>query len=239
MINFPRALTLKKLKVFTNSKKSELQFLMQRAEEFYKQSNREALLDLQRLVMRPLQSHHMLDAYLQPDHGAVDSFDLWRSLGISKIPNTNESFLDFVLATGRRIEDSKIPKVKLGKDIVLPTCWHPSSIINVLGNIGKNRRRGDWKQDRNHSVIWFYPLNIFWVTGGNHSIMQGIILAEGEVDPVEGYDLSGLYPLIKFNGKNWLEISSGKKIGQPRYKELGYVFEIGRLLLKIDNSHDT
>lgn len=212
---------------------SELQLLLNRVKVFAEQGNRCALEDLQRLVLRPLQSLHMLDAYLKADHQALGSFEMWNDFGLNFIPSKGQSFID-IIHDDRQIPEKNLPIAKLGRDSVLPTCWHPSSIIHALGNIGKSRRNGDWRQDPNHLLIWWYPLNIFWVGGGNHSITQGIILAEGEIKPKEGYDLSDLYQYIQFDGTQWLDRHSGKKLGTPRYKELGYVFEIGRFISAMD-----
>jgi hypothetical protein len=80
-------------------------------------------------------------------------------------------------------------------------------------------------------VEYWWPLNIFWVLNGNHSIVQGILSAEGEVIPEAGYDYSKYYEKFGFDGVYWIELKSGKKVGKPRYPELGIIFEIGRFLL--------
>lgn len=209
---------------------SELSLLLERASKLMALGKREALVDLQRLVMRPIQSDHMLSAYLRPDHSATCSFDKWRHFGLSYIPDLEMSFIDFLMA-GRSMSIEQAPKAALGRDIVLPTCWHPSSIINVLGSIGEGRCGGSWKQDPNHHLDYWFPLNIFWVGGGNHSIMQGILIAEGDVTPEEAYDLTPLYEHVAFNGDNWISKATNENIGKPRYKELGYIYEIGRLLI--------
>lgn len=210
---------------------SELDCLLERAGEFAAKRNIHALEDLQRLVMRSIQSLHMVDAYLKPDHKAMTQFHEWNDIGINHIPGLNNSFISRV--TKHPIEKDFLPIAKLGRDIVLPTCWHPSSIVNLLGRIGEERKGSAWSQDGNHKLIYWYPLNIFWVTGGNHSITQGIVLAEGSVTTNEGYDISIIYPHVKFDGTYWLDCHSGARIGKPRYKEFGYVYEIGRLILEL------
>lgn len=210
---------------------SELKVLLERAKEFADCGNKHALEDLQRLVLRPIQSRHMVDAYLKEDHKAVDSFHEWNHIGLYMIPSLQKTFIDHVLE--HRLDKETLPTAKLGRDIVLPTCWHPSSIMNVLGNIGEGRKSSPWEQDPNHKLHYWFPLNIFWVGGGNHSITQGIVLAEGEVKACEGYNLSKLYQHVRFDGEHWIDLHDGVKLGTPRYRELGYVYEIGRFLIDV------
>lgn len=211
-----------------------LRCLLDRAEVFFTCGNREALVDLQRLVLRPIQSIHMLDAYLRPDHHAIESLDMWVDLNFGVIPQIEQTLEDFVL-DNREILTERLPIAQLGHDIVLPTCWNPTSMQRMLGAIGQGRILGEWRQDDvNHNLIWCYPLNIYWVTGGNHSIMQGVLLAGGELAPKEGYDLSGLYSYLQFDGDSWRDNHSGKALGKPRYQAFGYAFEIGRLIFALD-----
>lgn len=211
-----------------------LNTLLGHAVYFANNKNKEALEDLQRLVMRPIQSRHMVDAYLMPSHGATESLYMWTDLGIDYIPGAKQT-LDEFITDNRQLQKEKLPLAKLGQDIILPTCWSPHSIRNLLGKVGLNRKLGSWVQDPNHSLTWCYPMNIFWVNGGNHSITQGIVIAQGELKPVDGFDLSDMYNFIKFDGDEWIDIKSGSKLGAPRYKEFGYIYEIGRYILAIED----
>lgn len=173
----------------------------------------------------------MVDAYLKPDHQAVDFLSEWTDMGIGFIPGIQKSFTDF-LFEGRFVEENQLPTARLGRDLVLPTCWHPCSIVHMLGQIGDGRKCGAWSQDSNHSIHYWYPLNVFWVAGGNHSITQGILLAEGEIKASEGVDLTDLYKYVHFDGDKWIETGSGTALGVPRYNEFGYVYEIGRFICR-------
>lgn len=173
----------------------------------------------------------MTDAYLKADHKALQPFHIWNDMGLAYIPGLKNTFIAHLVEN--QIDKHRLPSAKLGRDIVLPTGWHPSSIVNSLGMIGHGRRAGAWEADSNHQLHYWYPMNVFWVGGGNHSITVGIALAEGTVSACEGYDLSSLYPFVKFNGICWVDSESGEKIGVPRYKEFGYLFEIGRMILNL------
>lgn len=141
---------------------SELICLLERAGEFAAKRNMSALEDLQRLVMRTVQSLHVVDPYLKPDHKAIAQFHEWNKIGLNHFPGLNDTFIGH--ETKHPIKKDLLPIARLGRDIVLPTCWHPSSIVNVLGSIGEGRRNNPWS---------------------------------------------------------------------PRYKEFGYAFEIGRLILAV------
>lgn len=213
------------------TKKNELELLLERANYFFERRNVAALEDLQRLILRPIQSTHMADAYLKQDHGAVSAFHTWNSMGIGFIPGLQKNFIEFALE--HEMDKKILPLAKLGRDNLLPTSWHPSSIVDSIGQIGEGRKYGSWTKDSNHKLTFMYPLNIYWVDGGNHSITVGIILAEGYILPSVGYNLSALYPHVFFDGERWVDTKTGEKIGKPRYKELGYVFEIGRLIASL------
>lgn len=76
---------------------SELETLLGRARAFAQQGNKDALEDLQRLVLRPLQSNHMVNAYLRPAHKALEFLDEWNDFGLTYVPGLNQSFIDFVV----------------------------------------------------------------------------------------------------------------------------------------------
>jgi len=213
------------------AEKMELKFLLERASSFVKYNNIEALEDLQRLVLRPLQSQHMLDAYLKEDHDSLRSFHAWNDIGIGFIPGLQKNFIEFVLE--HRIEKELLPAAKLGRDNVLPTSWHPSSMLNSIGQIGEGRKYGSWIQDSNHKLTYMSPINLYFVNGGNHSIAVGILLTEGAVIPQEGYDLTELYAHVIFDGVHWIDSKTERRIGKPRYKEFGFVYEIGRLIAEL------
>ncbi len=96
--------------------------------------------------------------------------------------------------------------------------------------IGEGRKAGKFKQDPNHQITHIHPLHISFVTGGNHSIIQGIINGEGQLLPIEVFDITNLMKVIHFDGKNWIKSDIDKNIGSPMYPEFGWAWEIGRLL---------
>ncbi len=204
--------------------------LIERTDAIARENNINGLLDLQRLIIRPVQSKHMADAYLKNNHCAISEINPYTDFGLYGIPSLQKSFFDFLRA--QKIHNEKLPTASLGRDIVLPTCWNDTRIISNIGQYGSRKNSKPWKQDANHQLTWWFPLNVFWVVGGNHSITQGIVLCEGAVKAEDGADLSKLYEYVKFNGFNWIDTQLNKVIGKPRYKEFGYLYEIGRRLVQ-------
>lgn len=212
-----------------NHSENELSHLLSIAKQtLYRDDYEIALGDLQKLVLRGIQSRHMANAYFKSN--AIAELSDANSFGLTYLPMYDD-FLQTYLWKNCKLPDDALPIARLASDIVLPTCWNSTSIVDLLGRFGEHRSKKAWKQDfLNHKVVSWYPLNIFWVRGGNHSITQGILCGEGAVKCDEAYDLTPLYGYIHFDGDNWIEAETGRILGTPRYKEFGYVFEIGRLI---------
>lgn len=227
-------------RIFKKSTPADFQQLLRRADILVEERNSEGLKDLIKLVLRPIQSKHLLDAYVKGDHRAVNEIGLDNNLGFrSFITAEVDGRLvgDRTLTSWLFSDDCKItsekPTLSLSSDIVLPTPWHPQSIIANLGKIGNGRQNGVFKQSTNHSVIYLYPLMIGLVNGGNHSIMQGILDGNGEIKPAEVYDISCLLSAVRFDGYDWLSELSGNRIGTPPYVEFGWVWEIAKRYSKV------
>ncbi|ETI58058.1 DUF6710 family protein [Marinomonas profundimaris] len=228
-------------------KKQNLCFenVIRRADELLGNKNLDGLKDLIKLCLRPIQSNHLLSAYIEDDHKATSSLSWMESLGFSFTSisiqlndgtTITKSFSDWCWSEYCLIDNEQaIPSLSLTTDIVLPTPWEPNRIIRNLGSIGKNRKQGEFLQDPNHIVIYQYPLMIGWVGGGNHSIMQGI-LTGGYIKPNELHDISILLDAVSYNGKNWIENNNGKVIGQPLYEEFGYCWEIAKKISLLETS---
>jgi len=212
--------------------------LMSWSKVLAERKNIEGLRDLIRIVLRPVQSEHIRDAYIKEKHKGISELFWNESLGIQYIiPGIEKTLADYIWSDECLVKDKSIyPTLNLASDITLPTSWHPESIVLNLGKIGEGKPNGAFQQSSNHSVMLSYPLGIGWVENGNHSIIQGILRGEGQVIPTEVHDLSKLIELIKFDGVNWKSTVSEKNLGEPRYVEFGWVWEIGRLILKIEES---
>lgn len=199
---------------------------MRRAAIYAGERNIEALEMLQRAVLRPLQSYHILEAFLRPDHGAPVFLNPGRCFGLTEVPGLGGSFDEFVKLRERGTYEPMV--AKLSKDMVLPTCWRPSSMTGLFGQCTP------WEFDStNHVVAHWSPLGIFWVLGGNHSIAHGILNGEGEIPVSDVYDLDSLYSGVRFDGQSWLDTTSDRVIGRPRCPEFGIVFELGRMIATI------
>lgn len=219
-------------------KSSEFDALMQRASALAERKNVEGLRDLQKIVLRPVQALHIRDAYLRSPHGSIGSLFWSDSLGIDQfVPGVDQGLVDYVWSPRCLLKNKSVyPRLKLSSDIVLPTSWHPSSIVLNLGRIGEGLSNGPFEQTDNHSVMLSYPLGIGWVANGNHSIIQGILRGQGEIVPTEVHDMSGLISLINFDGEYWRSVVTGEVLGVPRYQEFGWVWEIGRFILSVESS---
>ena len=215
----------------TSLKKNQFINLMEWANKIVNQnsscfSKNEALYDLIKIVMKPIQAEHIRNAYLKQKHHAIKEISFYQDFFCS------HSIVYEILAnTTQHSNSTSHHSLKLASDMILPTGWHPTSLVCNLGSIGKeNRKCGEFKQDYNHDVTLVLPMKIGFVNGGNHSIIQGVLSGNGEIHPKTVVDLSNKLNEVYFNGTHWIHTTSEQVIGEPRYPEFGWVWEISKLL---------
>lgn len=187
----------------------------------------DALPDFARLLGRKLQSDFMCRAVSWLDEHKVPILEP-KLAWFDAFAPLNDS--------GHRLYDLKrsantTRTLQLATDTVLPWPWHLDRIASCMAGIGPGRRAGDWKQDPiNHKVEYWLPFGIGWVHGGNHSIMTGIVQGQGTITTDSVYDLSALFPLVRFDGNAFLRTSDGSVIQEATEFEFAAIFEVGRLM---------
>ena len=190
-------------------------------QNFTAQKN-EALLDLIRIILKPIQYLHIRDAFLNERHKAIEEL----LFPTSMLPFGVEKFLSSDDYVKENLENFP---VSLIRDVILPTNWHPSSFTSLVGRIGNNTAcQIEFKQDPNHDVVLTLPMRIAFVRGGNHSISQGIIGNSGTIIPRTVVNLAKLYADFSFDGEKWIHTKSGEDYGTSRYPEFGWAWEIAR-----------
>ena len=223
MLNFDRFISW-----FVNkqeSRKERLNKIIALAEAIARQ-NPNALPDLVRLLGRNLQSNFMSLAVT--------------CLNEHKIPNLEPKLVWFdefhpLNAEGIRLFDLKQRvaqrTLNLASDLILPWPWNLERVASSLSCIGNDRRSRPWKQDEiNHFVEYWLPFGIGWVKGGNHSIMTGIIQGQGAIITDDAFDLTMLFPLVRFDGDAFIRISDGSCIQKVKNFEFAAIFEVGRIM---------
>ncbi|QCI14075.1 hypothetical protein E6B08_23210 [Pseudomonas putida] len=196
-------------------------------------NNRAGLEDLIKIVLRPVQSIHMREALLRPRHHGPHALHWMSSLGGLWDGDAECGTWAGFLLKHCRCPVDECSVISLASDMVIPTLWSESSILNSLGMIGKGRKSGEFMQDKNHSVTLMRPMNIVWVNGGNHSIAQGILGGEGELLPDDVYDVTEIIKGVRFDGELWICQRTGEKLGSPIYAEFGWAWEIARFLINL------
>lgn len=108
--------------------------------------------------------------------------------------------------------------------------------LNNIGKINNNKFDG---RNINISTILIEPLGLVLVNnGGHHSVNSAIIQNEGNIYINEIRNISKILDRYKFDGENYIEIETNKKINsnclidksKPLLYSLGILFEIARLL---------
>ncbi len=188
--------------------------------------NPNALIDLVRILLRPMQTNLLISAIECNEHEskkAIDSYSFF-------MPNSSLE-MRFESA-GYELNNSDF-LVDLIKDPILPCPWSRDRYISSLSNIGKNKFLGKWEQDHlNHYVSIWQPWGIAFVVGGNHSIATGIIGGEGKIKPTSVIDMSHLIEEVRCDGENYISIKDQKILDTVNDIRIGAVFEIGRILHK-------
>lgn len=189
-------------------------------------SNPDALRNLVRLYLRPLQSEMLLDAAAKGSATGVASIDarcfFW------------EDQLQIFSVLDRTRRRQIQVELQLNRDIVLPWPWHPDRLVRSLSSLGRNRAWGRWKQDEmNHHVEVWLPWGVAFVGGGNHSIAAGIIEGEGKIVPTEVHDMSAIFKLVECDGMYYIDKRDGRRLAFVNDARTAAVFEIGRLMRKL------
>lgn len=213
----------------TKNNKLIFENIMQFASEIEKK-NPEALIDLVRVLLKPLQSDYLVSCIENENHHSkkpIKSFDFF-------MPNGS---IDIQFASNYPKLDSTLFLIDLKKDSIFPGPWERSRYVTCLSYIGSNKKLGDfggnWKQDfSNHYIHILLPWGLVFVEGGNHSIASGIISGEGTLIPNNVYDMSDILNKIKCDGINYISIEDNQIINSVYDIRIAAVFEIGRLLKK-------
>lgn len=189
-------------------------------------SDADALRNLVRLYLRPLQSEMLIDAASKGDVKDVPCID------------TRSLFWNSQIEVFSQLQRTRRHQIKcelqLNRDIILPWPWHCDRLVRSLTSIGRKRAWGRWKQDEmNHLVQVWLPWGIAFVGGGNHSLAAGIIEGEGKITPTEVHDMSAIFSRIECDGEYYIDKKNGKRIGLVNDARTAAVFEIGRLMRKL------
>lgn len=187
-------------------------------------SNPVVLVDLVRILLRPLQSELLLTAIENGMHGARHGIEGYKFF----MPNgLNQMQMPFDCP---RLDSDQF-LVHLDRDPVLPCPWHRDRYVGTLTNIGHGKHCGDWQEDRtNHSVTVWLPWGIAFVHGGNHSIAAGIVGGEGVLRPKEVLDMGSMLDLVQCDGKNYHSKQDGQVLDSVNDEKIAALFEVGRLM---------
>lgn len=189
--------------------------------------NPSALHDLVNMLLRPRQAEALVGVVENAEHQAPATIVSW-SFFFDDRRVTPLSY-DIGVHIGPEAFE-----VNLAKDAIFPCPWHRQRIAGTLTSIGGRKALGQWTQDGNHQVVLWLPWGIAFVGGGNHSIAAGVVGGEGVVIPGEVLDMSEMLRVVSCDGRNYREVASQKIIAAVADERLAAVFEIGRLMQKLN-----
>ena len=153
--------------------------------------------------------------------------------------NIKNSFLVDTLCE----EDNKYnAKVNVAETPLIACVWNHTRMIDALKNI--NMQKGNLfdgiKNSNNIRAYQIKFLGLVIVRNGNHSVNSAIVHGEGEIIVDTIIDITPALNKYKFNGKEYREIETNKKVNSPFMKNnsepfiytLGLMFEMTRILKK-------
>lgn len=113
-----------------------------------------------------------------------------------------------------------------------------ANLIEKGKDVGKEFRFDDISVNNNIEAVLIKELGLIFVTSSNHSINSAIIKEEGKLPIHNEISLKRFLNLYRFDGEKYLFIENNKPIDcswcidrcKQMLNELGYLFEIGRVL---------
>ena len=126
---------------------------------------------------------------------------------------------------------------------IISNIWDGDRIFSCLEKIGEVNGNKFREDNNNSDVVLVKPLGLVLTYNGNHSINSAIINKDNakiRIDKI--IDISEILDEYKFDGENYINISTGKKINdnflknnsEPFVYSLGLMFEMARILKKHD-----
>lgn len=188
--------------------------------------NEHPMIDVIRLLGRKVHTDyyiHLLNGIDYSNLKDLSIHDYFFDISV-RLTDDGKKFHDII----EQINTERI--INLRKDIVLSWPWRRDRLSDCLSRIGEGRIDGRWQQDSNHNVTLLLPIGIAFVSGGNHSLMTGIVQGEGVLRPTTVYDISPLYKYVKCDGDKFYSVKNGAALFAVKSVELAAIFEIGRIM---------
>jgi hypothetical protein len=109
--------------------------------------------------------------------------------------------------------------------------WHNKRLSDAFSTIGK-KVGNPWMHDSlNHRVTYIFPINIGYVTNGNHSTAINILNNEAPMNVTEELDLTTIYDEIYTDGLYFKRVDDDSIVDRVASIEFAAIFEIGRMIL--------
>ncbi|RHW36015.1 hypothetical protein D1B31_18170 [Neobacillus notoginsengisoli] len=228
MINFLR----KKGKNLNNNNFENFQSIMFVANSLLKSDSPSRIYDLVYALGKPYQ-FDVINKCIKGTPLSRDSAFAFEHLFL-KNSNENYRFMKDD-STGRLINYSnRLTRTTINpsNSLIFSFPWHLNRLCDAFENVGE-KVGSKWEVDPlNHRVVHIYPLNIGYVTNGNHSTVMNIINNEAPMNITDELDLSLVYDEIYTDGKYFRRIQDKKILDKVTSVEFAAIFEIGRLILK-------
>ena len=184
------------------------------------EARRNALLDFQKILLRPVQNLAIRSCYLFQDTPEPATFDFNSTFGLSQ--STLEEY------GAHMSESTENQMLQMCSELIfyLP---HPSvNLQKMLGQVGSDGRPlGKFQQTEKQSILWISPLNIGFAGGETLPLWIASLNENAVLVPEEIFDIQPCLENIRYNGAHWVN-ENNEVLGKPVFPEFGWVWEIHR-----------
>lgn len=115
--------------------------------------------------------------------------------------------------------------LSLNNNSIIPLPWNRERLAKVIFAINK---KGFINDEESHTAYYYAPLDICFVTNGNHSVCAGICKGEGSLKAA-AYDITPFFNHIYSDAYDWIDIHSNEKIIEVHDYRVAIIYELARL----------
>lgn len=184
------------------------------------EARRNSLLDLQKILLRPIQDAVLRSCYLFEDSAKPVQFDFNSAFGLTQIVlETHGGFL---------CAPKEGQTISIGTQTIFSSPAPSLNALKMLGEIGtSDRPMGNFQQTEKQSLLWIDPLSIGFASGDTLPISLSALNGNGVIAPREIFDINSCLKKIRYNGAHWIDENS-EILGKPVFPEFGWIWEIHR-----------
>lgn len=179
------------------------------------------IFDYIKIFTTKIQSNIFLELI---NHKKTDNFDIYPDLLYLEDERNNPLLSEFEIT-----EPYSYP-ISLKDNAIISSIWNINRFTGAITGIGTNSNNPFKLDELNHESTLILPIGVLHMTNGLHSSSIGILKSEGILYPNAIANLDKAFKKIYFDGTSYRSKTNNRILHIPKHKELGIIFEIGRII---------